>query len=169
MKVKEVMTAAPVKTCTTETSFTETVKIMKDYNCGELPVVNSENKVVGMITDRAICIALITPSTKPWETRKVEEIMTKNVFTVKSEDEISIAFQNMRKNQIGRLPVVDTTGKLQGIVTLHDLIDQTVTSGKQELWDFTAPGESLLKTIHAVTGRYIVYPSTSPQSTFAAE
>lgn len=168
MKVKEVMSASIVKSCTTETSFTETVKIMKDYNCGALPVVDLENKVVGMITDREICIALVTPSTTPWDTRKVKEIMTKEVFTVKSEDEISVAFQNMRKNQIGRLPVVDGSGKLQGIVTLHDLIDQTVTSGKQELWDSTAPGESLLKTIHAVTGRYIVYPS-SPQSSFAAE
>ena len=168
MKVKEVMSAQPVVSCTTKTKFTETVKIMKDYNFGALPVIDSENKVVGMITDRDICVSIVTPSSTPWELRTVGEIMSKSIFTVNSDDEISLAFQNMRKNQIGSLPVVDKSGKLNGIVSLHNLIDQTVYSGKQELWDFTYPGENLLKTIHAVTGRYIPNPSVS-QSSFASK
>lgn len=168
MKVKEVMTTQSVISCTTQTTFTEAVKIMKDYNCGALPVVDLENKVVGMITDRDICISLVTPGSTPWEKRTVGDIMTKNVYTVTTDDEISAVFQNMRKNQIGRLPVVDTFGKLNGIVSLHNLIDQTVSTGKQELWDFTSPGENLLKTIYAVTGRYILNPSVS-QSSYAAE
>lgn len=164
MKVKEVMSAQPVVSCTTMTTFTETVKIMKDYNFGALPVVDSENNVVGIITDRDICISIVTPSPTSWETRTVGEIMSKSIFTVNSDDEISLVFQNMRKNQIGSLPVVDETGKLKGLVSLHNLIDQTVSTGKQELWDFTYPGENLLKTIHAVTGRYIPSPSVSPSS-----
>jgi hypothetical protein len=60
----------------------------------------------------------------------------------------------MRKNQIGRLPVVDEKGKLKGIVSLHRLINNQVKDGKKELGDINAPGENLMKTIQAVTDRY---------------
>lgn len=168
MKVKEVMSTTPVMYCTPETKFTEAIKTMKTTNCGALPVVDSENKVLGIITYRDICLSLTDTKSQPWDKRKVGDVMSTKVYTVKSDDEISTAFQNMRKNQIGRLPVVDNTGKLNGVVSLHSLIDLTVTKGKKELWDVTAPGESLLRTVHAVASRYSVEQPTFP-SAFAGE
>lgn len=164
MKVKEVMTAQSVKFCTPETKLTEAVKSMKEGKCGALPVVDQDYRVLGIITDSDICLALAESKSTSWEQIKVGEIMSRNVYTVKGEDEISTAFQNMRKNQIGRLPVVDTAGKLNGIVSLHNLIDLSVKGGKKEIWDFSEPGENLLKTIHAVTGRYTTTRPTTPTS-----
>ena len=168
MKVKEVMSAHSVKFCTPETNLIEAVKSMKEGNCGALPVVNQEYKVLGIVTYRDICLTLAEPKTQPWEQRKVGDIMTKNVQTVSSEDEVSTAIQNLRKNQIGRLPVVDSKGKLSGIVSLHNLIDLSVNQGKKELWEIKSQGESLLKTVRAVTGRYSVDSPTSP-SNFVGE
>lgn len=168
MKVKEVMSEYSVKYCTPETKLTEAVKAMREGHCGALPVVNQDYKVLGIVTYRDICLTLAEPKTQPWDLRKVGDIMSTNVFTVRSEDEVSTALQNMRKNKIGRLPVVDTTGKLNGIVSLHNLIDHSVIKGKKELWDIKTPGESILKTVHAVAERLSNGKPSSP-SAFSGE
>jgi CBS domain-containing protein len=154
MKVKDVMTAEALQYCTPETRLQEAAKAMKANNCGALPVVDNEKRVLGIITDRDICLSLAQKQESPLAERKVSEVMTRNVQTVESDDEISAAFHRMRKNQIGRLPVVDEKGKLKGIVSLHRLINRHVKDGKKELGDINAPGENLLKTIQAVTDRY---------------
>lgn len=154
MKVKEVMIAEALQYCTPETRLQEAAKAMKSSNCGALPVVDNEKRVLGIVTDRDICLSLAQKQEIPIADRKVAEIMTRNVHTVESDDELSAAYHRMRKNQIGRLPVVDEKGKLKGIVTLHRLINKQVKEGKHNLGDINAPGENLIKTIQAVTDRY---------------
>lgn len=165
MIVKEIMTAQSVKSCTPETKLSEAAKLMKTSNCGALPVVDQENKVLGIITDRDIALSLSDTETPAFDQRKVKEVMTKTVYTVKSDDEISTVFQNMRKNQIGRLPVVDSAGKLNGIVSLHNLINYTINENVKDQWDIKVPGENLVKTIHAITDRYSSQKSTSSTPT----
>ena len=154
MKVKDVMSGYSVKFCTPETNLQEAAKIMKKNNCGALPVVDKNKKVLGMITDRDICLATAQKKIVPFEDRKVQEAMSKNVQTVKSDDEISAAFRHMRKNQIGRLPVVNEAGKLKGIISLHKLLNHGITDNQKLLGKLSDSGENLLKTIHAVTDRY---------------
>jgi CBS domain-containing protein len=154
MKVKEVMTTDALQYCTPETRLQEAAKAMKANNCGALPVVDKDKKVLGIITDRDICLSLAQKQEAPLADRKVSEVMTRNVQTVESDDELSAVYHRMRKNQIGRLPVVDDKGKLKGIVSLHKLINKHVHEGKKELGDINAPGENLMKTIPAVTDRY---------------
>jgi CBS-domain-containing membrane protein len=154
MKVRDVMSEHTVKFCSPETKLQDAAKSMKVNNCGALPVVNKDNKVMGIITDRDICLATAQTKSVPFENRKVEEVMSKQVHTVRSNDEISAAFQHMRKNQIGRLPVVDEAGKLKGIVSLHKLLNHSVTEEKKLLGNLSDSGENLLKTIQAVTDRY---------------
>lgn len=162
MKIKEILAAQSVLPCTPETKFPEAIKSMKVSNCGTLPVVDNDYKVIGMITDRDICISLAEPNPQAWEQRRVGDIMIKNIHTVRNEDEVSTAFQSMRKNQNGKLPVVDNFGKLNGVLSLHNLIDLSVNGARKESWDITTPGENLLKTVHAVTGRYNNIKSTTP-------
>jgi CBS-domain-containing membrane protein len=84
----------------------------------------------------------------------VKDAMTKKIVSVHGSDEISVAYQQMRKNKVGRLPVVDAKGRLEGIVSLHKLINEAVRRGKNELGEPSASGENLIKTIQAVTNRY---------------
>jgi CBS domain-containing protein len=154
MKVKNVMTAKSVKFCTKDANLQEVAKKMKVNNCGALPVVDEDNKVVGIITDRDICLSISKKSIIPPGDRKVKDAMTKKIVTVHGSDEISVAYQQMRKNKVGRLPVVDAKGRLEGIVSLHKLINEAVRRGKNELGEASASGENLIKTIQAVTNRY---------------
>lgn len=57
MKVKDVMVGTPAS-CTTETNLGAAVEVLWNQNCGILPVVNEEEKVIGVVTDRDMCIAL---------------------------------------------------------------------------------------------------------------
>jgi CBS domain-containing protein len=154
MKVKEVMTAETVKSCNLENKLHEAAKIMKDSNCGALPVVDREKRVVGMLTDRDICLALSVDKGAAAPTSEVHTIMSRHVHTAKEEDDLSVVLREMRTHQIGRIPVVDDTGRLKGIVSLHNLLSQAGTDGKLEMGSASSSNETLMKTIHAITDRY---------------
>ena len=127
---------------------------MWENDCGILPVVAKGGKVVGLITDRDICLSLALEHNTPFIKTTVGQIMLSKVHTVKTTDDISVAYRQMRTNQISRLPVVDGQGKLKGIVSLHNLIQQLFSNGQDGFGNLYAEGENLSKTIKAITRRY---------------
>lgn len=90
----------------------------------------------------------------PHEQVTVNEVMEKKVHTVKETDDLNIALKQMRSNHVGRLPVVNQEGKLTGILSLHNVIAKTLDT-KKNLGDISSPGENVVKTIKAVTDRYL--------------
>lgn len=120
MKVKDVMmrTAA---SCNRETNLGAAVEILWDRNCGVLPVVDGDQKVIGVITDRDICIALGTRNRLPGEIT-VGEVTSGRLFTCVSEDEIRAAMATMAHAKVRRLPVVTADGKLEGILSMDDIV-----------------------------------------------
>lgn len=153
MKVKEIMIADSLEYCSPTTKLQSAAKAMKEANCGALPVVNKENKVIGIITDRDICLSLADKDTKPFDKRNVGEVISKNVFSVKTDDDVETALRQMRINQVGRLPVVDRSGKLKGILSLHNLLSYSL-DGKAKLGEVMDSGESIAETVKALTDRY---------------
>ncbi|MGZ4034176.1 MAG: CBS domain-containing protein [Bacteroidia bacterium] len=151
MKIKDVMTAKSIKFCSPDTKLRKAAKTMKICNCGALPVVDDKKKVIGIITDRDICLSLAQEKPGALKRLRVGQIMSKKVHTVNAKDSISNAFHQMRVNKIGRLPVVDKKGKLSGIVSLHNLINKSTGN---ELKTNSEKKENLLKTIQALTKRY---------------
>lgn len=121
-KIREIMTEQ-VESCTLLDNVFEVAVKMKELNVGAIPIVDGE-KLVGMITDRDIvtrCIAEKHPGSS-----KVEEIMSKELFTVGAEATSEEAVRIMAKHQIRRLPVVEGS-KLVGIVSLGDLAVRNLT------------------------------------------
>jgi CBS domain-containing protein len=96
-------------------------ELMWKGNCGFLPVVNTEHKVCGVITDRDICVALGTRNQTAGQVR-VEEMVQRKVYACNPEDGIHIALQTMREEHVRRLPVVDFYGNLTGVVSMDDLL-----------------------------------------------
>lgn len=154
MKVKEVMTANSLKYCTPETNLHDAARAMGEANCGALPVVDSTKKVLGIVTDRDIALSLAKNNSTPINERTIGEIMTKNVYTVKSQDELTEAYRQMREKMIGRLPVVDAEGKLEGILSLNRILNETVRNGDKNLGTIQEPGENFIKTIHAISNHH---------------
>ena len=120
MKVKEVMTPDAKAIWLTE-SLTDAAKLMWENDCGVLPIIKDGRKVIGMITDRDICMAVGIRDTNPSGV-SVEEVMTGQVYAVNPEDDINHALQKMRDHKIRRLPVVNAEGELEGILSMNDVV-----------------------------------------------
>jgi CBS domain-containing protein len=98
---------------------------MRDEDTGIVPVVDDpqRRKVVGVVTDRDLCMRVIAENRMPQDVR-VEECMTTRVVSCSSADAIERATELMKENQIRRIPVVDEHGVLQGIVSMADLVER---------------------------------------------
>ena len=120
MRVKDVMTAG-AKVCMPETSLADAAALMWENDCGALPVVGVEDRVVGMITDRDICFGLTTKYRPPAEVA-VGEIITGEVFACGPEDDIHEALKTMRRERVRRLPVVGKDGTLRGLLSMNDVV-----------------------------------------------
>lgn len=120
MKVKDVMTL-DAKACWITESLTDAAKAMWENDCGILPVVKDARKVVGLITDRDICMATAMRECSP-SGISVEEVMTGEVYAAGPDDDIHQALKTMQEHKIRRLPVVDSEGELRGILSMNDIV-----------------------------------------------
>lgn len=119
MKVKDVMTQE-VKTCAPETDLAAAAESMWMRDCGVLPVVDDKGQVIGMITDRDICIATGCRRRDP-ATILVREVMAGQVYSCSPEADLCEALHIMQQKQVRRLPVIDSTGKLCGVLSMNDV------------------------------------------------
>lgn len=126
MKVKEIMTPNAKAIWLTE-SLADAAKLMWETDCGALPIINDGRKVIGMITDRDICMAVAMRDANPSHV-SVEEVMTGQVYSVSPEDDIVQALQAMKEHKIRRLPVVNVEGELEGILSMNDVVLNARTS-----------------------------------------
>jgi predicted transcriptional regulator len=119
MKVQDIMTR-DVKFCDPDTNLAAVAEIMWRNNCGALPVL-TESKLIGVLTDRDMCIAL---GTRNWRAGDlaVRDVAMKPVFTCGPDEDVHAALKTMRKHQIRRVPVVGDDGKLAGILCLDEMV-----------------------------------------------
>jgi CBS domain-containing protein len=120
MRIHEVATPN-AKWCDPNTDLAAAAKIMWDDDCGAVPVLDEQRRVVGMVTDRDICIAAATRSTSPANIR-VSEVMSDHVHACHLNDEVRSALRAMGEQRVRRLPIVDEQQRLVGIVSLNDLV-----------------------------------------------
>ena len=132
MKVKEIMNP-DVHTCRPETSLAMAAMQMWDGDLGVLPVLANGGTVVGMITDRDICMAAATKRRDPAEIH-VEDVITGQVYGCSPNTEIHEALKIMQQRQVRRLPVMSTDdGKLVGILSLNDVALKAQGDAKADL------------------------------------
>ena len=125
MKVKKVMTTHLAYT-TPEMQIGKVAELMANNKVGAIPVVDEhENcKIVGIITDRDITTRVVALGKDPKD-MTVKEVMSSPVVTVKKGDSIKDAARRMEKNKVRRLPVVNKSGEICGIVSQADLARKT--------------------------------------------
>ena len=98
----------------------DAARIMNENHIGCIPICNDEKNVVGVLTDRDIVLRSVACD-KNAKNTPVSDIMTTNVYTCKSEQDIEYAQSIMEQNQIRRIPIVDNTNKMVGILSTGDL------------------------------------------------
>lgn len=118
MKVKDFMTN-DISYATTDAKVSDVAKMMQDNNVGSIPICNSNNELVGIITDRDIVLRNVA-NKKDANQTCVTEIMSTDVITVEPEMDIYKVSRLMAEKQIRRIPVVKDK-KIVGLVTIGDL------------------------------------------------
>ena len=119
MNIGTLMTRAP-GTCGPNDPLSAAAQIMWDRDCGCVPIVDAERHPIAMITDRDICMAAYTQGRPLWSI-PVSSAASRIVVSVRESETIESAEGLMQAYRVRRLPVVDTDGRLVGIVSLNDL------------------------------------------------
>jgi len=120
MNVKEVM-SREVRTIRMVDRLDAAARIMWEHDCGIVPVVDGNQAIVGVVTDRDLCMAAYTQG-RPLGEIPATAVMARSVRTVKPDDAIGTALATMQQHQLHRLPVADARGVVVGIVTTNDLV-----------------------------------------------
>ncbi len=117
-RCREIMTAN-VQTASKEMSIGAVARLMRNGDCGSMPVVES-GKLVGIVTDRDIVVRAIAED-KDSETQ-IGDVMTTEIYSVKPDDFVFEAIRLMGDKQIRRVPVITETGELVGIIAMADIV-----------------------------------------------
>lgn len=123
MRINDVMTRDPVW-CTPKCTAAQAAMLMRECNCGTLAVVASQqdHKVLGIVTDRDLCLKVVAEGRRSSDVL-VGECMTADPVCCKREDEIRRALLMMGTHRVRRVLVVDHQERLQGILSLTDLLE----------------------------------------------
>lgn len=113
-------------TCSEGDSLAEAARIMWENDCGCVPVVDLEARLVGMITDRDVCMAAYTQG-GGLSSISVGSAMAKQVYSCGPKDTVQHAQKKMVEHRIRRIPVVDEAGRLLGVLSVSDLTREAVT------------------------------------------
>lgn len=119
MKVKDLM-AIDVKFCETYNTLNTAAQTMWDNDIGCVPVVDKDHRVIGMLTDRDVCMAAYIQGS-PLAALLVTSAMSKQVFSCAPDDDLTAAEKLMREKQVRRLAVIDARGRLAGVISLNDI------------------------------------------------
>lgn len=131
MKVKDVMTVDPAAIWITDSLMTA-AETMWQNDCGVLPIMKDGKTVVGVITDRDVCMATAMRD-RPQSSISVEEVMSGSVYSVTPDDDVHKALELMQEHKVRRLPVVDADGELKGMLSMNDLVlNAKETNGKKK-------------------------------------
>ena len=149
MKVKDIMMEAPYY-CQPETNLGSATELMWNANCGFLPVVGSDGKVAGVITDRDICIALGTRGKLSGEIT-VGDVMVRKVFSCRPEEDIHRALEAMKEGHVRRLPVISASGTLVGVVSMDDVVLHAESAGFGKRPELSS--EEVVHIFQAITQR----------------
>jgi CBS domain-containing protein len=119
MKVRDIMTSEP-RVCSPTTNLAAAAAIMVDGDCGMLPVVD-DGKLVGVVTDRDLYIALATRG-RPASHMTVKEVVQAPVYCCGPDDDVQAVLQTMKEHRVRRLPVEGFGGTVQGVVSMNDIV-----------------------------------------------
>jgi CBS domain-containing protein len=137
MRVHEIMHEFPV-CCTQWDTALEAARTMKENDVGVLPVVakNGAGRLVGIVTDRDLCLAVVPNSDSPIRVN-VASCMTTPAISCRLDDDVMFAMSLMRQHHVRRIPVIDSEGSIAGMLSITNLVNNV------------DPNE-LLKTLKAV-------------------
>ena len=155
MLVKQLMTAN-VSSCRQDNNLAEIAAIMWNDRCGAMPILDGSGRVMGIITDRDICIALGTRNLKASDVL-ARDVSPPGFFSCRPDDDAQVALRTMATEEVGRLLVVDEASQLVGIISIDDIIFRA-GGGRSGLSD-----REIIETLRAMREERIHQPDVVEQ------
>jgi CBS domain-containing protein len=155
MKVSDIM-IHEVVSCRKDTDIGTAARLMLTGRFGTLPVIDTHAKLAGIITDRDIAMAAATRQRNAAHI-PVHEVMSPHARTCFADDEVAAALKQMEEARVRRLPVLDATGHLTGILSIDDIVLRALDQ---------PGGVSSAAFVNALT-RISSQPSVEPEVNFS--
>jgi len=131
MKAKDIMTPQP-RCCSTDDTLEHAARIMLEEDVGEVPVVDAQRHLAGVITDRDIVVRCVANGERTDQSR-VGQCMTAPAKTLQEDASLEEVANLMKGERIRRVPITDDSGEICGIVALADLERTDARSLKAEV------------------------------------
>lgn len=110
----------PVVCCESDDSLEGAARLMWEADCGAVPVVDSQRRLLGIVTDRDICMSAFLRGS-PLCAIRVADVMVKQLYACRPGDTLDEVEMVMGEHQLHRLPVIDTDRTLIGLISLSDI------------------------------------------------
>ncbi len=127
MNINEIM-SLNVKTCEAQSSLDDVARLMWEHDCGAIPVVDDENKPIGIVTDRDIAMAAMLKHKPLWSMTPEEFIYGQKLSCCQQNDSLQDCLNKMKSNGVRRIMVTNADGTLAGIVSIGDIVAFTGNS-----------------------------------------
>lgn len=115
--------------CTPATTLDEVARLMREYDCGEIPVIDPAGQPIGVVTDRDIVCRVVADGKNPMA-YPAEICMSHPVAAVPLDAPLAEVMATMEQSQVRRVPVIDERGRCVGIISQADVL---WTSGKRHV------------------------------------
>lgn len=130
MNINEIM-SIDVKTCTPDSNLEELASLMWNNDCGAIPVVDPQNKPMGIVTDRDIAMAAMLNHKPLWSLTAAEVIQNQSLCSCLQNSSLQDCLTMMKEEGVRRLLVVNADDTLAGIVSIGDILAFTGNSGSR--------------------------------------
>ena len=148
MNVREVM-CKNVVSCDASCTLDDVAKMMWDNDCGSIPIVDDQNKPVGMVTDRDIAMSATLAHRPLWEIKTGDVNNGRAAIICEQVDDVKTALATMKDQQVRRLAVVNESGELSGMLSIGDLLKFSAYQKGAKL-----PYKDTMATLKTVTGHH---------------
>ena len=123
MKVKEVMHKG-VDWVSPDTPVTELAKLMRGHDIGCVPV-GEDDRLIGMVTDRDIVCKGLARNSFDAGRATARDVMTEGIHCCREDDDLAKAIHHMEKLRVRRLPVINKSKRMVGMISLGDVSHST--------------------------------------------
>ena len=124
MRARDIMTREP-ECCRPDQTARDAAQVMRDRDCGCVPIVDDAGSVIGIVTDRDLAIRAIALGKD--SNTSLKELMTPEAASCGPDDDLRDVEQKMAELQIRRIPIVDTSGRCLGIISQADIARASAT------------------------------------------
>ncbi len=113
-----------------ETPISEIAAVIKDKSIGAVPIIDGQNKLVGIVSERDIVTKMVVEA-RDADLTTAQEIMTEEITSANLDDDLEQTIGVMKSKNIRHMPVTDSDGKLTDFFSIRDFLNAEIKSNQQ--------------------------------------